>query len=378
MGKLPAKGLDWRDVLRTLFDYLRKVPNHLEHGVVGSMTTFPHPLAQLAYYLFQIFNANDVALYREIRKLELDAISMMGEILGCENCIGMITTGGSEANLAALYIARECGYTKVYAARTAHDSIFKAAHMLKLKIIELRYDERYRIDPNDFESKCDENGPGILVATLGTTGTGSIDRVAELDKIAKRCNSVIHVDAAFGGFVIPFLDSGLGEVFRYRSVVSATMDPHKLGLVPIPAGGLIVRDERWFSPLYFEARYMPAGYQLGLLGTRSAGSIAATWAMLMYMGREGYREQASVLAEHTRFVVDLAKSSGFKIEGEALAPVVCIGIEHDSEALDYLWKKGLYVYRCGIAKGIRLVVMPHVNKKLLRKVVEELRNFTNS
>ena len=378
MGKLPRHGIDWHEVLHKLISMVHRLPNHLEHGIIGSMTTFPHPLAQFVYSMYQLFNANDVALYSEVRNLELEAVEMLGEILGCENCVGMITTGGSEANLAALYLAREHGYTKVYIARTAHDSLFKAIKLLKLDAVEVKYDSYFRIDPDDFEKKCVENGAGILVTTLGTTGTGSVDRVAELSSIAKRCNVVIHVDAALGGFVIPFINAELGEVFRYQNVVSATMDPHKLGLVPIPAGGLVVRDEQWFSPLYFESRYMPARYQIGILGTRNAGSIAATWAMLMYMGWDGYRRQALSLFERTRFLVENVRSSGFEVVGEALAPVVCIPIEHESKALEYLWSKGLYVYRCGIVRGIRIVVMPHVRREHLETVVRELRNFIDT
>ena len=377
MAKLPQKGWSWIEVLHELYKILHSIPNHLANNILGSMTTIPHPLAKIVFELFHLYNINDIAMYEKLREIEVEAVEMMGEILGCTRCTGMITSGGSEANLAALYLAREHGYNIVFAAPTAHDSVFKAANMLRMEVVPLEIDKSYTISISDLEKKCRERGSGIIVATLGTTGIGTIDPIEEISQIAKECDCVVHIDAAFGGFVAPFLyrDQKLG--FQNEAVVSVTMDPHKLGLVPIPAGGLIVRDEDWFKPLIFEAKYMPAGIQIGLLGTRTAGSAIATWAMLKYMGWRGYEEQAKELMNRTRKLIAMLKENNIELVVEPKVPIVCIDIRNEN-VFKELWNRGFMVYRCGIVEGIRIVVMPHVLEEYLESFVKTLVNLINT
>ncbi len=373
---LPREGIPWIEIVKELRKILRELPTHFT-GFVGSMTTVPHPLAKQVFLEFMEVNANDIATFRRVRELELEAVRMLGEILGCRDCVGMITTGGSEANLAALYLAREHGYEVVYAPLTAHDSVFKAAKLLRMRVVIVEH-RGYRIDVDSLEEAVRSNGPGIIVATVGTTGFGTVDPVEAVSAIAREHGCVVHVDAAFGGFVAPFLYPERKLGFSNDAVVSATMDPHKLGLAPIPCGGLVVRDEKWFEPLVFEAKYMPSGYQVGLLGTRSAGSIAAAWAMLKHMGWRGYEAQARELMRRTRLLTSKCAEIGLEPVVEPEVPVVCIGIDRDVEALEFLAKRGVYLYRCGLAKGVRVVIGPHVDEQAIGEIVEALRDFTKS
>ena len=364
-------------VLRRLQEVYESVPKHLKDDVLGSMTTQPHPLALIAYQMFQPFNVNDEVLYSPLRRLEEEAVRSMGEFVGCRNCTGMITTGGTESNLAALYLAREHGYRVVYAARTAHHSIVKAARVLGLKLVQVS-DRGYRLDVDDLRSKCRSEGPGVVVVTVGTTGVGTIDPVEEASDAASACGSVVHVDAAYGGFVAPFAYPRRRLGFENSAVMTLTMDPHKLGLVPLQAGGLIVRDEEWLRPLRFEADYLPAGSQLGMLGTRSAGPVAATWAMLNYLGREGYEGIARRLMATLSFLEQEVASAGLKLVVEPEVPVACISARDDRSAMKALWERGLYVYTCGVASGVRVVVMPHVTEDKVRRLVSALRELRDS
>jgi len=158
--------------------------------------------------------------------------------------------------------------------------------------------------------------------------------------------------------------------------MSVTLDPHKLGLAPIPAGGLIVRDEDWLRPLYFEASYYPAGVQLGLLGTRSAGPIAATWAITKYMGREGYSAQARELMRRTSRLVRGVRELGLRLPAEPEVPVVCIESDDELGLLSALRARGLYAYRCGLVSGLRVVVMPHVTDELIDRFLRALGELT--
>ncbi len=370
MSRLPRRGVSWIEILKYLRSLLRKMPTHFT-GFIGSMTTVPHPLAKQAFIEFMELNANDIGTYPELRELEEEAVAMMGEIMGCKDCTGMITTGGSEANISALYLAREHGFRRVYVAPTAHDSIYKAAKLLGMEIVEVSHRE-FRIDVDALRRAIESRGNGVVVVTVGTTGFGTIDPVEDVCAIAKELGCVVHVDAAFGGFVAPFVyrDRKLG--FDNDAVVSVTMDPHKLGLVPIPCGGLIVRDRSWFEPLVFEARYMPKGAQIGLLGTRSGGAIAAAWAMLMYMGWEGYEAQAKELMRKLRFFETKCLEEGLELATKPEVPVACVEMRDSDRVLKDLASKGLYLYRCGLVDGVRIVIGPHVDDSTLELVAKYL------
>jgi len=372
MSVLPRHGMPIHAVLRALTRVKEGLPHHLLHIIAGSMTTVPHPLALEAFRMFHLYNANDLEMFSELRRLEEEAVAMMGEILRCDRgCTGMITSGGSEANIAALYLAREHSLKRVYVAPTAHDSVLKAAKILSLEVVKVGITKGYTIDVNDLEKRCRERGPGLIVATMGTTGFGTIDPIKDIDEVARRYGCLIHVDAAFGGFVAPLLYSE-PLCFELPTVISATIDPHKLGQVPIPAGGLIVRSREWFEPLVFEAKYMPASKQIGLLGTRTGGSIAATWAMLKHMGYEGYKKQAEELMDRTRSLLTLLRQYGFTPAAEPRVPIICIELKNDEYVIKSLASKGVYLYRCGLVPGVRIVVMPHASVDVLRKVVEAL------
>ena len=381
----PRKGYDWRDVLAELYERFMREPKHLVNHIIGSMTTRPHPLSIEAYKLFMFFNANDPLVFKETSRLESEVIEMLGEILGGRNVSGIITTGGTEANISAIYLAREHGYENVYVPLTAHNSIRKAVHLLRVRGIDVKVDEEFHVDLDDLERKLEEHGPGVIVLTAGTTGFGTVDNVEEASKIASRHNSVIHVDAAFGGFIIPFLrEKGyrLPDIgFRNRAVVSVTIDPHKLGLAPIPSGGLVVRSSEWFKPLIFESKYMPMGYQVGLGGTRTGGSIAATWAMLKHFGWEGYSRLAVELMEKTLKVAEeVGKRDSLRLVVKPETPILCIDVKGVEArlVLEKAWGMGWYPYHCGLVDGVRIVVMPHVGLDELLEFIEVLESIARS
>ncbi len=381
----PRKGYDWRNVLADLYERFMREPKHLVDRIIGSMTTRPHPLGVEAYELFMFSNANDPLVFRETARLEKEVVEMLGEILGGKNVEGIITSGGTEANISAIYLAREHGYDTVYVPLTAHSSIRKAIHILRVKEANVKVDNTFHVDLEDLEKKLKEHGPGLVVVTAGTTGFGTVDNVEEASRIASKYNSVVHVDAAFGGFIVPFLrENGyrLPDIgFRNEAVVSVTIDPHKLGLVPIPAGGLVVRDSEWFKPLVFESKYMPMGYQVGLGGTRSGGSIAATWAMLKYMGWEGYSKLALELMEKTLTAASkVREKSSLRLVVEPETPIICIEV-NGVEArlvLEKAWSMGWYPYHCGLVDGVRVVVMPHVSLNKLLEFIEVLDSIAGS
>lgn len=369
---LPDYGSHWVDVLREVLERLSSIPRH-EDGILGSMTTPPEPPVAALFRRLMSVNANDPWLFPAVNELEEEAVAMLGEILGCSGCSGMITSGGTEANIAAIYLAREAGYGRVYATAAAHDSIRKAARLLRMEYVEVPMRD-FRMDPEALEKLMGERGEGVVVATVGTTGVGTVDPVEAVAEVAAENGSVVHVDAAYGGFIYPPLRGWAGLGFGNDAVVSATIDPHKFG-APAPAGGLVVKSREWLSPLIFEARYMPSGRQLGLLGTRPGASVVATWALLKRLGRAGIAEMAARLMGMARWVYGRLSAAGVALATEPEVPIICAKTRRESVLIDALRGMGLYLYRCGVVRGVRAVMMPHVTYSHLTRLVNALTAF---
>lgn len=369
---LPDNGSDWAEVLREVLERLSGMPRH-EDGILGSMTTPPEPIIASVFRRFMFVNANDPWLFPAVSELEEEAVAMLGEVLGCSGCSGMITSGGTEANIAALYLAREAGYRRVYATAAAHDSIRKASKLLGLEYVEVPMKD-FKMDPEALDKLMSERGEGVVVTTLGTTGVGTVDPLEAVAEVAVKNGSVVHVDAAYGGFIVPPLKGWAGLGFGNDAVISATIDPHKFG-APIPAGGLVVKSREWFSPLIFEARYMPSGKQIGLLGTRPGASVIATWALLKKLGRAGIAERAARLMGMARWVYGRLSAAGVAVAAEPEVPIICVRTKMESVLVEALKGMGLYLYRCGVVRGVRAVMMPHVTYSLLVRLVNALTAF---
>jgi len=144
-----------------------------------------------------------------------------------------------------------------------------------------------------------------VVMTAGTTDVGSIDPVDEFCEICRDTEVPIHVDAAYGGLIAPFLRKHGYRIPRFdfslRSVYSITVDLHKL-ITPVPGSALLQRSRELQELATFESPYMPLGRQRTLLGTRTGGIAASTWAVLKVLGYEGIEKLALNLMERTKYL----------------------------------------------------------------------------
>ena len=252
--------------------------------------------------------------------------------------------------------------------------------MLNLKIIEAKLDENYKIDINSLKNLISDKTIAI-VAIAGTTELGLIDPIEEISKIALENNIYFHVDAAFGGFSIPFLrESGYNlPVFDFSldGVCSITVDPHKMGLAPIPAGGILFRKEEYLDVMAVDSPYLTVKTQSTIVGTRLGASSAATYAIMKYFGKEGYTKLARNLMENTMFLKEGLEDLGYDV---VCAPELnIVAFNHPemdtnelAEKLEKLgWK--VSVAKCPVA--IRVVLMNHIKLNHLKELLEDLKEI---
>jgi len=384
---MQEKPIDKEEILKEL-DEIHKLDNDYADGrILGSMCTEAHPFAKEVYCKFLDTNLGDPGLFKGTKFIEDEVIKSIGNLLSLDNAYGNIVTGGTEANIMAIRAARNHARKykgiadgEIIIPESAHFSFKKAADMLNLNIVEAKLDENYKIDVDALKEVISDKTVAI-VAIAGTTELGLIDPIEEISQIAHENNIYFHVDAAFGGFSIPFLKEIGYDLpvfdFSLPGVCSITVDPHKMGLAPIPAGGIIFRKDEYLDVMAVDSPYLTVKTQSTVVGTRIGASSAATYAIMKYFGREGYCKIAENLMNNTKFLKEGLEEIGYDVVCEPELNIVAFNhpeLDADvlSQKLEKLnWK--VSVAKCPVA--IRIVLMNHIKKSHLKELLNDLKEL---
>jgi len=282
------------EVLELIHSTLKHDKSYKNGNVISTMCTYPDTFAQQLFSTFIDRNIGDANLFPGVVELENEVISSLGELLHNPDAYGNIVTGGTEANFLALWAYRELsGKHTIIVPETAHFSLYKSANILNLKTKTVKVTEQRQMDIAETEKAIDDD-TFCIVGIAGTTELGVIDPISELSALCLKYNLYLHIDAAFGGFVIPFMkDLGYDIIdfdFSLPGVSSITIDPHKMGLCPIPAGGILFRNEELTKKIKWSVSYLSGGHteQTTFVSSRSGAAVIAVWGMLNYLGYEGY------------------------------------------------------------------------------------------
>ena len=363
-----------------VLDYLRKLssdePRLGDKRSLGPMMSRPLDVALTAFVEFIDRNLNDPVRFRITNSLAEEVISVMNDLLSNAGGSGLITYGGSESNLTALYIARELGYRTVITSAAAHTSVFKSAKVLSMKILTAGVDNSLHIIVDDVKRLWRDSSDSVIVLTAGNTETGVIDDVEGVSDVVP--DAPIVIDGAFGGLIAPFLrDAGLrlGRAdFSINNVISVGVDGHKALLTPIPSGALLLRDKELLDKVTFRSSYLSSNNQVGLLWSRTGGSAAALWASLNYFGYDGLKNLYMELMRRTLWLRDSLSSLGFEVIEPEL-PIVCF--RHSEigslRIQEFLNLRGWYLYKCPTVGGLRVTLLPHVTYEVLEEFLNDLK-----
>ncbi len=366
------KGLPEKEVLALLSEAMKKDTSY--ERVLSAMCTRPHPIAVKAHMQFIGSNMGDFGLFPGTKELEQHVIKMMGDMLGDANACGYITTGGTESNIQALRAARNLGkkrHPNVVVPASAHFSFDKVANLLGIELRKASLDNEFKVDIDSVESLIDDNTIA-LVGVAGSTEFGQIDPIDQLAKVALSNNLFLHVDAAFGGFVIPFLDKKYDFDFSIQGVNSITADPHKMGMSTIPGGGLLFREESCLLPLEIDTPYLTIRAQHSLTGTRSGAAVAAAYAVMMHLGMEGYRKIVKRCINMTDRLVEGAHDLGIELLIEPVMNIVALDVPDLENVRKELRKKGWTTSITRTPRAMRLIIMPHLSEEALEQFISDL------
>jgi glutamate/tyrosine decarboxylase-like PLP-dependent enzyme len=285
--------------LKALEDVLTEVAERLKDNYpygdplyAGQMLKPPHDVARRAYEMALKINPNNHALDggRASSAMEKEAVAALARMIGWggDTHLGHLCSGGTMANLEALWVAGQLHPGKTVLASTqAHYTHQRIAGVLRLAFETVPCDRGGRMDLQALERRLAAGGVGTVVATMGTTATGAVDPLDTIVDLSRRYDVRIHADAAYGGYflLVEDLAAETRRAFdRIAEAASAVIDPHKHGLQPYGCGCVLFKDPsvgrlyRHESPYtYFTSTELHLG-EISLECSRPGAAAVALWA----------------------------------------------------------------------------------------------------
>jgi glutamate/tyrosine decarboxylase-like PLP-dependent enzyme len=284
----------------------------------GQMLKPPHPVARAAYALAMAVNPNNHARDggRASSQMEIEAVAEIARMFGYAEHLGHLTSGGTFANLEALWVAGQLAPGKrILAQQQAHYTHKRITSVLKLPFSEIASDNLGRMDLNALEDQLRLGDVGTVVATMGATAVGSVDPLPEILALRDRYGFRVHLDAAYGGYfrlIAEELDPPARAAYlAMHQADSIVIDPHKHGLQPYGCGCVLFRDPsvgRFYkhdSPYtYFTSGQLHLG-EISLECSRAGASAVALWATQRLLTLTPGGEFARGLAASRRAALEL-------------------------------------------------------------------------
>jgi glutamate/tyrosine decarboxylase-like PLP-dependent enzyme len=292
-----------KDALFAELEALREADADWRHGRTFSLVYFAGEsvlsVMRHAYAAYIHENGLSLDAFPSLRRMEGEVVANGCALFGA-SC-GSITSGGTESVLMAVKAARDFGREKGIAAPrgnivvpiTAHPAFDKACHTLGIEIRKAPADAGMRADVRAMEALIDGDTM-LLVASAFSFPHGVVDDVSAIAALAEACGTRCHVDACLGGMLLAFAgDAGFVVPpfdFCVPGVTSLSADLHKYGYTAKGASLVLYRDVALRRRQFFATLDWPGGIYASptMAGTRPGGAIAAAWAVMRHLGREGY------------------------------------------------------------------------------------------
>jgi tyrosine decarboxylase / aspartate 1-decarboxylase len=256
----------------------------------GQMLKPPHPVARMAYALALWINPNNHALDggRATSAMEKEAVAEIAGMVDWTNFLGHLSSGGTMANLEALWVAGQLHPgKKILASEQAHYTHRRISSVLQLPFESVATDQFGRMDSNALTKRLERGDVGTVVATMGTTATGSVDPLPMTLELSAKYGFRVHADAAYGGYFVLAQNLGRDARLAFEQMGNAdsiVIDPHKHGLQPYGCGCVLFRDPsvgrlyKHDSPYtYFSSPELHLG-EISLECSRPGAAAAALWA----------------------------------------------------------------------------------------------------
>jgi glutamate/tyrosine decarboxylase-like PLP-dependent enzyme len=319
--QLPRKGKPHEEILDEMRSFSRQDANYID-GKTWSLVYYldeEHTeFLKKAHNCFFSENGLNPMAFRSLKRFESEVIRMTAEMLnGDREVVGTLTSGGTESCMLAVKTYRDKAraekpwivFPEMVVPESMHVAFYKAADYFKVKLVLAPLTPDKRVDVKELKKRV-----GVNTIMIGASAPayphGVVDPIEEIGAFAKKKSVPFHVDGCLGGFMLPFVEK-LGYPvptfdFRVDGVTSMSADVHKYGFAAKGASTILYRNVDLLKHQMFVYENWPGGIfaSPALLGTRPGGSIAAAWAAMMALGKEGYLENAQKAMEATEALID--------------------------------------------------------------------------
>ena len=346
--KIPTRGTSRADLALRMEEYRGAdgdaAGSRLFSLVYGARTDVLE-VAKDAYLRFFSANALNPTTFPSLRKFETEVLAMAQDLLHApEGAAGTMSSGGSESLLLAVKTARDWARAErpdikepeMLLPVTAHPALPKAAHIVGVKTVLVPMRADFTADVDAAKALITDRTI-LVVASAPQYPHGVLDPVTELAALAESRGILCHVDACIGGYLLPWIEKLGHEVapwdFRVPGVTSISADLHKYAYAAKGASTILYRTAALRRHQYFVHADWPGGLFVSpsVLGTRPGGAIAAAWAVMNYLGEEGYLDLTRRAMDATgKIIRGVAETPGLKILGKPVMSCIAIGADAES------------------------------------------------
>lgn len=398
---LPAHGLDRDDVLAQLDEFKTNDVRWRDGRAFTLAYTAGDDVvavAEAAYARFATENALNTDAFPSLRRIQMEVVDAVGHWLKAgDEAGGFMTSGGTESILLAVKAARERGRKEkgisnpnVVLPTSAHAAFEKASYYFGLESRRVAVRADWRADVSAMDAAIDDNTV-LLVGSAPQYPQGVIDPIEDIATIAKARDINCHVDGCMGGVVLAYM-ARLGHKippwnFAVPGVTSISVDLHKFGYTSKGASVIMYRNKKLRSyQTYATDNWLGGAYgSSGVLGTKGGGAMAAAWAVMHYLGDDGYMRVTAAArraCEELAAVIDATPE--LELRAHPDTTLLAFGAT-DIAALDVyavadgLWRRGWYVDRQGPPPSLHCTVNAVHDGKIaafaddLRAVIDEVK-----
>jgi sphinganine-1-phosphate aldolase len=366
-----------------------------DHGRVFCLT-YPvdeghHDFLKESYGKFISENFLNPMAFQSLKKMEREVVRMSINLLnGDDNCVGTMTSGGTESILMAVKAARDLARKKkpwilkpeLVCPESAHVAFEKACKYFDIKYVPVKLKEDYTADVKTIKKAINRNTI-MVMCSAPQYPQGVVDPVAEIGELTAKKKIPFHVDACVGGFMLPWLEK-LGEDipvfdFRVKGVTSISADLHKYGFAAKGASVVMYRSMDYMKHQFFITTDWMGGIYASpnMPGTRPGGAIAAAWGTLNKMGEEGYLKQAEktlkVAKEFRQRINEMPELEVLGNPKATLFSFMSTDKSVDTYALaDQMTEKGWFFDRQQYPPSIHLTITP-AHEKSVDEFITDLK-----
>ena len=295
---LPEKGIEHSKLLEW-FDSMENKPHKHISGVVYYNNEKHLSLLFEMFKKYALSNPLHPDIFPDVREMEIDIINMASSMFrGSSKVCGNVTSGGTESILLACYTYREWGRKEYGITRpniisftSVHPAFDKACHYFGIKL--------YKVKSLFWMKRLLNHNTICVVASAPTYGYGVVDPIDEISEHCAYWKTPVHVDCCMGGFLMPFLKENPVH-FENRGITSISADTHKYGNTIKGSSILLFREYKYKQHQHFVKTDWEGGIYTTptILGSKPGALVATSWASMLSIGADGYREIAAKIQEN--------------------------------------------------------------------------------